>query len=86
MYSVSYNRMKNIIMVRENNNKINVVNNNLNKREICEKIFVEMMNNNELIRGKVIKRFMLEGGLSENGGSTYYQNFKKKYGLVKEKY
>lgn len=37
------------------------------------------------VRGHTIKRLMIEAGLTKNGAATYYQNMKKKAGLVNSK-
>lgn len=38
--------------------------------------------NLKVVRNDVIKRFLAEAGLSKNGAATYYQNIRRKKGLI----
>jgi hypothetical protein len=53
----------------------------LTKADIGRTIFEEELQNG-LVRKTVINRLMTEALLTKNGASTYFQNMKKKAGLV----
>ena len=67
-----------------NNNVVLQQNVSVSKASLGRIIFEEELKNG-LVRKNVIKRLMLEAGLTNNGAATYFQNMKKKAGLVQSR-
>lgn len=67
--------------VEENTTVVATVETKLSKADIGRTIFNEELENG-LVRKTVINRLIKEALLTKNGAATYFQNMKKKAGLV----